>query len=122
MSGLLRRLSDRLGSSQSEIEAEELRTVSAKMGGTPLSDCADREIVTCCGTVRSISVRPRAEHVPALVAELDDGSRTVRLVWLGRRRIVGVDPGIYLQVHGRMTMLRGTPTIFNPAYQLQPRD
>ena len=50
-----------------------------------------------CGTLRSVTLRPRA-GVPALVAELYDGSGTVQVVWLGRRQIAGhpgrsPDPG-----------------------------
>ena len=44
------------------------------------------------GTLRTVTLRPRA-GVPALVAELYDGSGTINLVWLGRRQIPGIEPG-----------------------------
>jgi hypothetical protein len=57
--------------------------------------------------------------VPTLEAELYDGSGTVTLIWLGRRRIRGIDPGRSVVVHGRLTKQDGRPTIYNPAYELR---
>ena len=49
-----------------------------------------------------------------------DGSRTINLVWLGRRTIGGIEPGTYVRATGRVTTMRGVPTIFNPAYEIVP--
>ena len=40
-----------------------------------------------------MTLRPRAD-VPALVVEIYDGSRPLHLVWLGRREIAGIQPGV----------------------------
>ena len=56
--------------------------------------------------------------MPALVVDLYDGSRTINLVWLGRRTIGGIEPGTYLRASGRVTYTRGIPTIFNPSYEI----
>ena len=53
------------------------------------------------GTLRTVTLRPRG-GVPALEAELYDGSGTIVLVWLGRRRITGIEPGRSIQVIGRL--------------------
>ncbi len=53
-------------------------------------------------------------------AELFDGSGRILLVWLGRRRIRGVDPGRAIVVHGRITCTLDRPAIFNPRYELRP--
>jgi hypothetical protein len=79
----------------------------------------DRSQATVCGTVRSVTLRPRA-NLPALVAQVDDGSQRLNLIWLGRRRIGGIVPGIHLSAHGRVTFSDGIPTIFNPAYEIRP--
>lgn len=118
--GLLHRVSDRLTRSQGQLEAEELQETSSAMGGTRIIELVDRERATVCGTVRSVALRPRADHVPALVVDLDDGTRTVQLVWLGRRKIAGITPGTYLSASGRVCFRSGTPAIFNPAYELRP--
>ncbi|HET7304359.1 MAG TPA: OB-fold nucleic acid binding domain-containing protein [Segeticoccus sp.] len=114
---LIGRVADRLTSSEEELEARELQAESDRCGGTPIAGVGDRELVTVCGTVRSVTLRPRAT-VPALVAEIYDGSRALNLVWLGRRRITGIAPGAFLTVRGRVTHHTGSPTIFNPAYEI----
>ena len=55
---------------------------------------------------------------PVLLAELGNGTDQVRLVWLGREHITGIEPGRVLQVEGRLSVQRGRPTMFNPRYDL----
>jgi hypothetical protein len=117
--GLLSRVTAGLARTESEIEARELQENSWRLGGTRIIDLVDRSEASVCGAVRSVTLRPRV-NVPALVAEIYDGSRTLNLIWLGRRRIGGIVPGTYLTVHGRVTYRHGTPTIFNPAYEIRP--
>lgn len=117
--GKLRRMFNRLVASPAELEAEELREDASSAGGTPIANCGDREQVTLCGTLRTVTLRPRA-GVPALEAELYDGSGTVALVWLGRRQIAGVEPGRGIRVHGRIAINEGRPVMFNPRYELRP--
>ena len=62
-------------------------------------------------------VRPRA-GVPALVAELYDGTGSLSVVWLGRRQIAGVEPGRRMRVEGMVTESDGRPVLFNPRYEL----
>jgi hypothetical protein len=69
--------------------------------------------------VRSMTIRPRST-VPALEIDLYDGSGSVTVVWLGRRRIPGIDPGRKLTVRGRLTCNTEEPTIYNPRYELKP--
>jgi RecG-like helicase len=115
----LSRLGDRLTKSVTQIEADELQEDAARLGCTPMSDLRDREEATVSGTVRAVTLRPRV-NVPALVVDLYDGSRTINLIWLGRRTIGGIQPGTYLRAHGRVTYTRGIPTIFNPSYEIVP--
>lgn len=42
----------------------------------------------------------------------------VRLVWTGQRRIPGIDPGIELAFEGMISLVDGTPTIYNPRYEI----
>lgn len=118
MATLLRRLVD-LGRSDDDLAAGELREAASAHGCSPITDDTDREVVTVAGTVSTVSLRPRAT-VPALVAEVFDGSTTVQLVWLGRRSIPGIDPGRYLKATGLVCRPAGAPVIYNPAYELLP--
>ena len=117
--GLLHRLASRLTKSEAELEAGELQADSDRLGGTPIAELVDRRTASVCGSVRSVTLRPRV-NVPALVAELYDGSQRLNLVWLGRREIKGIEPGTYLRVRGLVTFQRGVPTMFNPAYEIKP--
>jgi len=62
----------------------------------------------------------RAGGQPVLQAELGSGADRITLVWLGRERIAGIEPGRVLAVEGRLSVQHGRPTIFNPRYDLAP--
>jgi hypothetical protein len=117
--GLISRVTARLAQTESDLEARDLQDDTGRLGGTRIVDLVDRSEASVCGAVRSVTLRPRV-NVPALVVEIYDGSKTLNLIWLGRRRIGGVVPGTYLSVRGRVTFQHGIPTIFNPAYEIRP--
>lgn len=109
----------RLASPDQVLEDEDLRESSDRLGGTPVDELPDRQPAAVCGTLRSVTLRPKA-GVPALVAELYDGSGTLTVVWLGRRRIAGIEAGRRVRVRGRVTRREGRPVVFNPEYELLP--
>lgn len=117
--GVLRRAVTRLATSAKEHEAAELQKDCVQIGATLVSDLPDRERVRVAGTLRTVTLRPRA-GVPALVAELYDGSGSLSLVWLGRRQIAGIEPGRALVAYGRVMRDGDQPVIFNPRYELRP--
>jgi len=117
--GLKQRLRD-LSTTPAEEEAASLRVLSETEGGDDLTALAERHPACVCGTVRTVTLPPR-RSVPALVAEVWDGNGTVNLVWIGRRRIGGIEPGTLVRARGRVALVRGVPTIFNPAYEIVPR-
>ena len=84
-----------------------------------IAETTDRERIRVRGTLRTVTMRPRGGS-PALEAELFDGTEVVTLVWLGRRRIRGIEPGVPLEVQGRLGRYDGIRTIFNPRYELIP--
>jgi len=105
---------------QHALHAEQEQERAVAMGGALIADLAVRQRATVCGTLRSVTLRPRA-GVPALEAELYDGSGSISLVWLGRRHIAGIEPGRRLRVSGMVTDAEGNLAIFNPGYELVPR-
>ncbi|NUS13864.1 MAG: OB-fold nucleic acid binding domain-containing protein [Streptomyces sp.] len=117
--GRFRRMLGRLSSSQEELHSEELQEETRAVGCTRIKDCSDRQIVSVTGTLRTVTLRPRA-GVPALEAELFDGSAALDVVWLGRRSITGIEPGRRIIASGRISMNRGRPVLFNPKYELRP--
>jgi hypothetical protein len=117
-SGFRRALS-RFVAPQHQVHAEQEREESVRLGGTPIAELDLRQRAQVCGTLRAVTLRPRA-GVPALVAELYDGSGSLSVVWLGRRHIRGVEPGRRIRVQGLVTEAGGVRTIYNPRYELVP--
>jgi len=92
---------------------------SGRSGVISIADAPDRERVKLRGALRTVTLRPRA-GVPALEAELNDGSGVITVVWLGRRRIAGIEPGRAIEVEGRIGAHDGVRILYNPRYQLLP--
>lgn len=117
--GRFRRMFARLTSTHEELEAEELQQDCRDLGCTAIGSVAERDLVTVGGTLRTVTFRPRA-GVPALEAEIYDGSGALSVVWLGRRKIAGIEPGRQLVASGRVSTAQGRPVLFNPKYELRP--
>ena len=121
MSGRFRKVVRNLTTETRKLDAEHLQKQAERSGATTVANCSDRVPVTVLGTVKSVTIRPRA-GVPALEAELYDGSGTVTLVWLGRRSLAGLGPGRQLRAMGRITTAEGRRLIYNPRYELTAVD
>lgn len=117
--GWLSRVVRRLTQDAAELDAEELRGDVAVTGAKPVATCAQGQPVTVTGRLRSVVYPPR-DTVPTVDAELYDGSGSVHLVWLGRSRIAGIEPGRVLVARGRVAEHDGLKVIFNPWYELKP--
>ena len=115
--GWLARRLQKLTADDQTIDAEALQSDVATSGCEPLSACRKGEVVTVTGRLKSVVYTPR-ETVPTLEAELFDGSGSVTLVWLGRRRIPGIEPGRSLTARGRFAAFDGRRVIYNPWYEL----
>ena len=86
-------------------------------GVTPLGDVVWRERATVQGRVRTVSVTP-ISGVPALRAELCDASGGIVVMFYGRRRIQGIEPGATLRVEGMVGSDGNRLAILNPLYEL----
>jgi hypothetical protein len=115
--GGLRGLLRRLTASEEELDAEELRAESMAQGCMPARDCQRGQMVTVTGRLRTVVYTPRT-NLPTLEADLYDGSDVVTLVWLGRRHIVGIEPGRNLTAKGRLAIRDERKVIYNPYYEL----
>ena len=109
----------RLTEGDAEVADRALRGELVSAGATPVAQCCKGEPVRVAGTLRSVTLRPLA-GVPTLEAELYDGTGSITLIWLGRRRIGGIECGRSLVARGRMTMHDGRATLYNAEYELKP--
>ena len=117
--GWLGRALRRLTEDEAARDAEDLLGGVAETGAKPVATCAQGQPVTVTGRLRSVVYTPR-DTVPTVDAELYDGSGSVHLVWLGRSRITGIEPGRALVARGRIAEHDGLKVIFNPWYELKP--
>lgn len=117
MKGRLRRSLSNWASS-ADMDARELQQDTVKEGCCPIDDAGDRQRVELRGSLRTVTLRPRG-GVPALEAELYDGTAMLTLIWLGRRRIAGIEPGRAIKVIGRVGRQDKMRVMFNPRYELK---
>ena len=117
--GFMRRLTRRLTEDPEQRDAEELTGEAASTGAQRAIDCQRGQEVTMVGTLRSVEMNAKG-CAGGVRAELFDGTDTVMLVWLGQRRIPGIESGRTLRVHGRLgTLENGAKAVYNPHYEIQ---
>jgi amino acid transporter len=86
-------------------------------GTIPIGDAQWRNRVRVAGRVRSVRVQPRA-GTANLECVLADDSGKLLLVFQGRRRIPGIQPGARLVVEGMVGDWARRQAILNPDYEL----
>lgn len=116
--GYLRRMARRLTSDVGDLDADDLSADAERCGCHRACDTETGEAVVVKGRLRSVEICPR-DSVATLEAELFDGTEGVTLVWMGRRRIPGIEPGRTVRASGRVAVRDGRKVIYNPYYELQ---
>lgn len=115
--GLFRRILRRLTSELEVLDADDLSSDAERSGAQRACDCACGQEVTVFGRLRSVEFCPQDADA-SLEAELFDGTEGVTLIWLGRRRIPGIEPGRTMRVRGRMAVRHGRKVLYNPYYEI----
>jgi amino acid transporter len=85
---------------------------------TPIGDVRWRERVRVTGRIETMRVQPRSGS-PVLECTMIDETGGISLLFLGRRRLAGVDVGRSLTAEGMVIEQRGRLAIINPLYQLR---
>ncbi|MFV0429646.1 MAG: OB-fold nucleic acid binding domain-containing protein [Arachnia sp.] len=101
--------------SAEELQAEELGKRARGCGAVTLADAAPRTMVKLRGSVATMLP---GDGQRWLEAQLDDGTGTVRLVWMGHRQLTCIQPGRELIVCGRLSCDDAGPVIYNPSYEV----
>jgi hypothetical protein len=83
----------------------------------PIASVRLRERVRVAGRVHAVRVRSRAS-VPTLECIVQDGTGSILVVFLGRRRVPGIEVGAHLLVDGVVGEYHGRPAILNPDYEI----
>ncbi|BBG01660.1 MULTISPECIES: OB-fold nucleic acid binding domain-containing protein [Pseudonocardia] len=119
--GAFRRMLRKLTSDVDELDARDLAEDAEESGASPARDCACGEEVTMLGRIRSVELCPQSADA-TLRAELFDGTDGVTLVWMGRRRIPGIEAGRTIRARGRISVRDGQKVLYNPYYEIcQPQ-
>ncbi len=115
--GAFRRMLRRLTSDVEELDAENLSGDAERSGAQRADQCTSGQEVTVLGRLRSVEYGP-PDAEASLEAELFDGTEGVTLIWLGRRRIPGIEPGRTMRVRGRLALREGRKVLYNPYYEI----
>ena len=89
-------------------------------GCTAMGDVRWRERVRVRGRVRALRVQPWEGGVATLECTLVDDTGGLVVIFMGRRRVGGVNLGSRMEVEGMVIENRGRLAIMNPAYTLLP--
>ncbi len=84
-------------------------------GAVPIGNLRSRQPARVSGRIRTVRVQPRA-GVSSLECTIADGTGQLMLVFQGRRRVAGIEPGAHVVVEG-MVAARGRNLVMaNPLY------
>src|ERR1700753_2389948 len=95
--GLLKKFFRKLTTDVEDLDADDLTKDSEKSGAQRACDCRCGDEVTVVGRLRAVELSPK-DSAAILEAELFDGTDDVTLIWVGRRRIPGIEPGRKIKV------------------------
>ncbi len=116
--GFVRRLTRRRTESPEQRDAAEPAAEAANTGAQRAIDCCRGQEVSMVGELRSVETNAKGCS-GGVRAEFFDGSDLVTLVWMGQRRIPGIECGRTLRVRGRLGVLdNGGKAIYNPHYEI----
>lgn len=107
----------RFSRSTEDLHADALQRRFTAWGATPISDAPARGTSSVYGEVTALQVVPRA-GAPSFEVTLDDGTGRAVMVFTGRSRVAGLDPGRAVAVSGMARRERGRLLFVNPAYTL----
>lgn len=117
--GFVRRLTRRRADSPEQREVVDQAADAANTGAQRAIDCCRGQEVSMVGELRSVETNAKGCS-GGVRAEFFDGTDLVTLVWMGQRRIPGIECGRTLRVRGRLGVLdNGGKAIYNPHYEIQ---
>lgn len=111
------KLLSRIFRDSNKIESAELVETGLKSGARPISEIHPGEKEKVLGIVHSVIHHPtQSSH--QFEFEVYDGSERLRVVYLGQKSLIGIEPGVTLLLEGRVVREKAVKTMFNPKYTL----
>ena len=94
------------------------QTLAQRAGATtPIASVVPRQRIRVAGRVKSVRVQPRA-GTSNLECVLSDGTGGLLLVFQGRPKIAGIEPGARLVAEGMVGAWGRRPAMLNPSFEL----
>lgn len=90
-----------------------------QLGTIPIAGCPCRVPIRIAGEVARMRVVPRAGS-PSLEVTVDDGTGRALVIFTGRRRIAGIEPGRSIVLEGTARDAHNRAVLMNPTYTLLP--
>ncbi|YCI93880.1 hypothetical protein M1D51_13020 [Arthrobacter sp. R3-55] len=113
------------------------RTAGQRPTAQGVRDLPARGRAVCTGFIESVTHQPPGNQPffsAVVVDTLGPGSHQgntaggvrkpydrLRVIWLGRTRVPGIEAGVQLSLNGMVTQLDGLPAMFNPRYEILSR-
>lgn len=106
------------GSRRPDVVLAADETLAQRAGATtPIAAVVPRQRVRIAGRVKSVRVQPRA-GASNLECVLSDGTGGILLVFQGRPKIAGIDPGARLVAEGMVGTWSRRPALLNPSFEV----
>lgn len=80
-------------------------------------ECTPRARVKVSGVVQQLGINLETGWFEAQIA---DPTGSVRLIWMGMRRLTCLHEGAIVVAKGRLAVVEGQPTIYNPEFSVLP--
>jgi hypothetical protein len=77
--------------------------------------------ITARGVIERITIAPvtASPSFSALARiEWNGTPEAVHIIWMGQRRVPGVEAGVALRFEGMLSRVDGAPTVYNPRYEI----
>jgi hypothetical protein len=116
---LRNRARPKLGTPVAELDKMRLQDRYCGLGIGRVSEAPLREPCRMVGEVQGLRVVPRAGS-PSLEVTVSDGTGRAVAVFLGRKRLAGLDPGRGVVLEGVARKEGNRTVLLNPAYTLLP--
>lgn len=114
---ILKNFFKNINASNEDLAAEELAEQSETRGSTLIDEIERGKHIQVTGVVKSLIVKPNSQN-PSFEIEVFDGSGILIVIWQGRRKISGIEPGTQIEVEGRITYMGAKPCLHNPIYKI----
>ena len=87
------------------------------MTDTRIADVQPRKTARISGRVAAVRIEAN-DSPPQFAIQIDDGTGRIDAIFMGRRTVPGIEPGVHVALEGTVCASESLPRMFNPRYEL----